>query len=115
MHEFGIMESVVEVVRQEAAKAGLRRVERVEMVVGERTAVLPDALEFAWEALRVGEPFAPGARLEVEWREARARCPACGREYHPEEGFLLVCPACGALGGELLAGEELLVASIEGE
>ncbi|MDI3299701.1 MAG: hydrogenase maturation nickel metallochaperone HypA [Bacillota bacterium] len=115
MHEFGIMESVVEVVREEAARAGLRRVERVAMVVGERTAVLPEALELAWEALRDGEPFAPGARLEVEWRQAEAACPACGLRYHPEGGFLLVCPGCGALGGELLAGEELRVASIEGE
>ena len=113
MHEFGIMQSVLEIVADACRSAGLTDVTLVEMEVGELTAALPDALYLAWEALATDEPFAPGAQLLIEERPSLGECRACGQRFHPEDGFRLVCPHCGALGARLIQGDELRVVAVE--
>lgn len=65
------------------------------VAVGELSAVEPDLLKFAWEAVTTGGPDA-GAQLEVEWQPARQFCAACGGDKPRSTGsWLRVCPDCG--------------------
>lgn len=62
--------------------------------MGELSAVEPELLVFAWEALVEGGPDA-GARLDVEWHPARQRCPDCGDVVERQPGsWLRLCPVC---------------------
>lgn len=95
MHELGIASSIHQTCRTHLAAAGDVRLESVRVAIGELTAVEPELLRFAWEAVVQGGPDA-GARLDIEWRPARQRCSSCGVDATRESGqWILNCPACG--------------------
>ncbi len=73
--------------------------------------MVPSALEFAFELL-VSDTALEGAELVIEDVSARGRCRRCGAET-TMTAFPLQCAACSAFDVELVAGEELLVDSIE--
>ena len=94
MHELGIATEAYRTCRAalEAREPG--RIERVRMVVGELSAVEPELLRFAWEAVTDGGPD-EGARLEVDWRPARQICQECGEVAERAPGsWLRLCPRC---------------------
>jgi hydrogenase nickel incorporation protein HypA/HybF len=108
MHEMAIAQTVLAIA---CSHADGRRVERVELRVGHLRQVVPAALTFAFELAAVGTA-AEGARLEIEHVPARCRCRGCGDESEPR-WFPLACERCGALDVEVVAGDELLVESLE--
>ena len=110
MHELAIAEALVDIVTDHARG---RQVTRVDVKVGHLRQVVPSALEFAFELLTSGTAL-EGAQLVIEHVPARGRCRACGEET-VMEAFPLQCARCGGLDLELLAGDELLVDSLEVE
>ncbi len=112
MHEVGIIESALDVVRREAARHGAAAVHRVVLRVGAVSGAEPEALRFAFEAVSPGT-VAAGAELEIELVPARAHCAACADDFTVEHGFLFSCPRCSALSGDLRAGRELELARLE--
>jgi hydrogenase nickel incorporation protein HypA/HybF len=94
VHELSIATEVYRVCRRQMQGHGPGRLERVKLAVGELSAVEPDLLGYAWEALIQGTPDA-GAALEVEWRPARQVCEACGEVAERAAGsWLRLCPRC---------------------
>jgi hydrogenase nickel incorporation protein HypA/HybF len=75
--------------------------------------VAPDALQFAFETLTPGT-LAEGAQLAIDEVPARFWCARCAREFEAEDLFG-ECPGCRRPSGELRAGRELEVASLEVE
>ncbi len=65
MHELAIVEDLMNTVLQSARENNLKRVKSVKIVVGEKTAALPDSLRFCFDALCPGTIMA-GSRLEIE-------------------------------------------------
>jgi hydrogenase nickel incorporation protein HypA/HybF len=108
MHELAIADAIVQIA---CAHAGERRVVKVELKVGHLRQVVPSALLFAFQLVAEGTA-ADGAELEIEEVPAAGRCNACGSET-VLDGFPLQCGRCASLDLELLAGEELLVDSLE--
>ncbi len=108
MHEMGIALEIHRVCRRAVADRGPGRIERVRVAVGELSAVEPELLRFAWEAV-TRETADEGATLEIEWHRAEQVCPSCGPVPDRAEGhWLRACPACG-LFLELRGGTELEV------
>lgn len=114
MHELSIMENVVDIVREDAQKRGISRIARIRLIIGRMTMVMPDSMQFAFEVLSQDELFSPGAELEIEIREARARCADCENESTiPEHCFN--CPHCQSFNLEYLQGHELNIDFYEGD
>ena len=109
MHELALSRAVVDAALRHCEG---RRVTAVNLRVGTLRQVVPTSLEFYFAIVARGTPC-EGARLEQEVVPARAACPACAREWELEYA-LFRCPACGAA-GDVVAGEELEVESIEVE
>ncbi len=117
MHELSLVEGILAIVREEMAKHGLTRLVRVRVKHGAISAVVPEALETAFEVLTSGTELA-GAHLETELVPLRVRCRQCGHEFAPteEERFVMPCPACGTeFGHSILSGRELYIDSLEAE
>ncbi len=86
------MEAVLERACEEARRVGASRIERIRLRVGVLAGVVPEALNFAFDALRRGTPAA-AARLEVETAPAGFLCLDCGAACESRE-LDFVCPAC---------------------
>jgi hydrogenase nickel incorporation protein HypA/HybF len=110
MHEASLIQEVLEEAARQARAHGCTVVHLVRLRVGALSGAVPEALEFAFEALKAGTPAA-AARLEIEAVPARARCRACGREFALEEPGL-PCPSCAGWDTELVRGRELELARL---
>jgi hydrogenase nickel incorporation protein HypA/HybF len=106
MHELAITESLVDAIR---ARLGGERVLRVRLQVGRLQAVEPDALRFAFEMYTRGTTL-DGAALDIDEVAPRGRCRACGVEQ-ALDGSAALC-RCGSADVEVLAGDELRIASV---
>ena len=94
MHELSIAHEIYRTSRAAVAAHGPGHLERVKVAVGELTAIEPDLLTFAWEALTGGGPDA-GSLLEVEWHPARQFCATCNTDKPRAKGsWLRLCPDC---------------------
>lgn len=107
----GITAEVLTAVNDAAEKAGAVRVNRVRLTIGELTAIMPDALQFAWEALTPGT-LAEGAVLEVTEVPARSRCLECGTEW-AHDAYDRLCPSCGSFACQVLEGNELRIDDVD--
>ena len=95
MHEMTIAAEIQRIGRATVERNGDGRLDSVRVAVGELTAIEPQLLVFAWEALTRGGPD-EGARLDVEWRAARQFCATCGGWKTRGHGtWLRLCPDCG--------------------
>ena len=105
------MQSALTQVLEQARDAGASRVHEIRLRVGALSGVVPDALQFAFEALTEGTP-AQGARLTIENVPARFWCATCRREFQAPDKFP-ECPDCHNSSASLRAGRELELASME--
>ena len=111
MHELSIMQSALSLALDQARQAGAARVHTIRLRIGALSGVVPDALEFAFEALTPGT-LAEGSKLAIDQVPARFWCAACAREFESED-MLAECPGCHGMSGELRGGREMEVASLE--
>jgi hydrogenase nickel incorporation protein HypA/HybF len=111
VHELSIMDSALGAVIEQAKKAAARRVLLIRLRIGVLSGVVPEALEFAFEALTPGT-IAEGAEMVIERVAARFWCAGCSREFEAAEMFA-ECPDCGSPSHELRAGREMELASME--
>jgi len=105
------MQSVLQNAEDVAREAKAIKVSEIRLVIGEMREVLPDAMEFAFEAL-TPNTFCEGAALKMTMLKPRSRCLQCNREYEHDR-FRWMCPGCESLATELLAGRELYIDAIE--
>jgi len=105
------MESALSLALEQARQAGARQVHVIRLRIGALSGVAPEALEFAFAALAPGT-LAESAQLAIEHVPARFWCAACLREFAADELFA-ECPGCHRLSGEVRAGREMELASLE--
>ena len=95
MHEVSIVESLIEQVEQEVARAeATGSVSRLKLTIGRLSGVHTDSIRFAFDLLSPGT-IVESAELVIEEPSAMCVCDECGRRNEIEE-LVLECPACGA-------------------
>ena len=95
MHELSLATEIYRTCRATIDARGPGRLDSVRVAIGELSAVEPELLVYAWQAV-VAEGRDAGAKLEVEWHPARQICEACGELKGHEPGdWLRICPDCG--------------------
>jgi hydrogenase nickel incorporation protein HypA/HybF len=110
MHELSITQGVVDICQSTAAG---RRVISVTLLIGELSGVVPEAIEFCFEACTRETPL-EGARLIIEQIPARGSCRSCSAEF-PLRAYYSSCPGCGGHDVTVISGEELRVKEMEVE
>ncbi len=111
MHELSIAQEILEIVRQNLPAHPVQPLRKVTVRIGEMAGVVPDSLEFCFEAITNKTVF-EGARLAIERVPVVLHCTACGADS-ALENLAFFCPSCGSTGVEMLSGNELQVVDIE--
>ena len=105
------MQSVLSTAEQQAREAGAEQIHEVRLRIGRLAGVVQEALEYAFEVLRVGT-MAAEARLAIDEVPAACWCETCQVEFEAPE-LLCECPTCGGVSAKLRRGRELELASLE--
>lgn len=106
MHEAGIALEIYKTARTAIRQFPEARLETVKVAVGELSAVEPDLLRFAWQAI-VSEGPDCTAKLDILWKPARQYCRRCRRFVKRCHGsWVRLCLRCGGP-VEVQGGDEL--------
>jgi len=111
MHEFSIIQNIIDIVTETATVHGVQQVSAVEIEVGTASGVVRHAMEFAWEAAIKGT-LLNKAQLKIREIPLLVKCSLCHAQYHPAEIYDQ-CPGCGEVSPIIFTGKELKVVSIE--
>lgn len=111
MHEVGLMREALDIVLDQAGRAGATHIQRIGMKVGAVSGVAPEALLFAFDAL-TPHTMAEGACLDIHAVPAACHCPACDASFEPDGPFF-DCPCCGRLQTHVLSGRELEISFVD--
>ncbi len=91
MHEYSLVQALVERVETEVRKRGATAVHTLTVSVGELGGVDPELFQTAFETFRQGT-VCEKATLTVRKVAASWTCPGCARTI--EKGAVLRCPDC---------------------
>ncbi len=135
MHELALADSVVKAALSAADDAGLDRIERIVVKVGELQQIERDLFEFSLTTvIPTQEPRLEGTVFDVSEEPVRFECRSCQKAYGRDDVDLDVdadegeaihlipelshafmrCPACGSPDFEILAGRGVTLERIEG-
>jgi hydrogenase nickel incorporation protein HypA/HybF len=111
MHEFSIIQNIIEIVTETAVQNHVKQIYAVELEVGAASGVVKQAMEFAWEAAGKGE-LLKNSLLKISEVPLSVKCTICRNIYSPAEIYES-CPACGEVSPEIISGKELRILAIE--
>jgi len=111
MHELGIAQNILEIVRQSVLKEQIEAVRGIKVRVGQLSGVVPDSLDFCFNVI-VNDTELRRASLAIEQVPTTSECRNCMHRFQVEE-FDFVCPACRSTNLELISGKELEIIEIE--
>ncbi len=111
MHEYSIIQSLVDSVESVASRYEGGSVHRVYVDIGELSGVDCDLLQIAYDTFREGT-ICDKAPLTIERIAARWECPHCHGAI--PRGEILRCASCNEP-ARLAAGDEILLRRVEME
>jgi hydrogenase nickel incorporation protein HypA/HybF len=111
MHELSVAQNIVEIIQQHVPESEWERVAAVRLKIGACAGIVPDSLEFSFQAL-TADSCLGRAKLEIETIPFRIHCHACGTTVENEAGFA-VCSQCGSMDTKILSGSEMDITEIE--
>jgi hydrogenase nickel incorporation protein HypA/HybF len=111
MHEVSIALAILQEITERSYGEDWKAVRTVRVRVGALTAVVPEALAFAWELAADGT-IAQGSSLDIECLPLVVHCDACATERTLTETMVPCCPSCGR-GANIVSGRELEIVSLE--
>ena len=119
MHELSVTQSMLDLALEHAEGAGAQRITHINLTIGELSGIVDESVQFYFDFVSKGT-LAEGAQLTFKRISAHLRCRACGHEFALQVGARIprsywVCPVCQAMGGEVVAGREFYMDSIEVE
>jgi len=113
MHEFSIVQSLMQLIEQQAVEHGARRVTRVVVKIGKFSGVEPHLLKTAFDTFKA-HSIAETAELDIQLQELELRCQVCGHTFQPQE-MRFICPSCQSREVTIIQGQEMMLMSLEME
>jgi hydrogenase nickel incorporation protein HypA/HybF len=111
MHEVSICESILDILKDQAAAHGATRVKSVRLTIGEMAGVVEDSMRFAFEVVTKGT-LAEGSALIIDHVPLTARCRSCGRTFSIV-GYAFSCAHCESPEIKVISGRELQIEDID--
>jgi hydrogenase nickel incorporation protein HypA/HybF len=117
MHEFSVMSQIVDSLLSEAKEHNARKIEEVDLRIGEYTMLGEEQLRFAYEVLSK-DTILEGSKLTISQIKGRIKCD-CGFEGEVEPSPdsphkvvpMLECPRCKGV-AKIIEGRECVIRNI---
>ncbi len=113
MHEQSIVESLMTLALKNAEKAKARKILSIDLVVGDYTGVVDDAVSFYFGFLSK-DTIAAGAKINYTHVPGQLRCRDCDLLF-PMQKRDYRCPKCEGKRVEIVGGRELYIENMEVE
>ena len=92
---------------------GVLVADAVRVQIGALSGIVPEALLFAWPHAISDSAALGSARLDIDWIDVQLHCAVCNDIYTVTEFRSLRCPQCRSPDVEIVAGDELDIASVD--
>jgi hydrogenase nickel insertion protein HypA len=113
MHETALALSILDIIVNKCTEAGGRTVDSVRVRIGTAAGVLPEALQFAFDAVKA-TTVADKATLEIERVAVGGTCNDCKKEFTAADvQYVFACPLCGSKFFEITSGREMEIVDME--
>ena len=114
MHELSIMQNILDISIEYAAKNNAKKVTKIYLEIGELSGIVPDWMQSYFDFVSENT-IAWKAELSIQWIPAVIKCKSCGKEFHvSRESPQIFCAECGVESHvEILSGREYYLKSIE--
>ncbi len=112
MHELGLMDAMLRVVKRVCEEEKLSRVDRIVLEVGELSGIEIPYLYDGYDAVVEGTEFAD-TELAIETVPGVLHCNDCDIDF-PLRDQELFCPECFGKNLSIKAGRDMTLKSIEG-
>jgi hydrogenase nickel incorporation protein HypA/HybF len=113
MHEQSIVESLLTLALQKAETANAHKIVRINLVVGDYTGVVEEAVNYYFGFISK-DTIAAGARICYTHVPGQMRCRDCDILF-PLQKREFRCPECAGGRVEIVGGRELYIDSMEVE
>ena len=110
MHELGLCDALLKMVRNIAQEEELAAIERITVEIGSLSGVVPKYMSDCWIAVTDGTEL-QDVEFVIEELQGTARCMDCEEEF-PADSEHLRCPKCGGAKLIPLTGRELTLKEI---
>jgi len=113
MHELSVTEGLIRIVVDEAKSRNIKKISRINLVIGELNSIIDESVQFYYDILSKGTA-AEGAVLSFKKIAAEFSCRSCGNVFE-RQTHAFICPKCGGKGVIANRGQEFYIESIEVE
>jgi len=113
MHELSITQNILNIALDEARTAHARKINKISLVVGQASGIVPESVQFCFDELKKGS-IAGEASLDFSIVPTQLKCRRCRHVSSPED-IIWICDQCGSGEVDIIAGRELYLNSIEAE
>ena len=111
MHELGLTDALLRMVRDIAKKEELTHVEKITLEIGELSGVVPRYMLDCWQAVVDGTEYAD-TELVIEPVPGIASCMDCDEEFRIDVNDFR-CPFCGSRSLTPVSGRDMTLREIE--
>jgi len=112
MHELSIAQNLLDIACAQCLKNGFKEIESINIKIGKASGILPDALSFAFDAIKT-DTIAGKASLNIVEIPVTGSCRDCNSSFTVEEEYVLCCPVCKGFSFAITAGRELDIIDME--
>ena len=113
MHEFSIVNALLDMCEQNAKDHDMAKITKVEIKIGKLSGVEPHLLQSAFDTFKEGS-MCDGAELLMHLQDVILYCHTCQKESTIEKN-VFECPHCGSTECRVVDGEEMYLMRLEME
>ena len=111
MHELSIAQSILDIVNQHLPANNTTHVKSVKVKIGKLSNVLPDSLQFCFEAITKDSDFEK-TQLILNIIPITIKCNDCNKLTEIND-YVFSCPSCDSTNINVIAGNDLNIEEIE--
>ncbi|MFX1285136.1 MAG: hydrogenase maturation nickel metallochaperone HypA [Promethearchaeota archaeon] len=120
MHEFSLVQSVIENTLTVAREHNVKRIQKIVLKFGIFALVQEDQFRFCFDLIKTESDLTANSELEIIWIPGELQCENCDfkgmiknfPQEHNELAPIFQCPKCKSYSTNIISGTETVIDSI---